>query len=145
MRVILVNAPLDQNIGSPASSFDQGLADRAEYEQWFASLSGDFRRGADWWAGHRSLPRAGACNGPAAAMNQQFMFGCEAAKTRLTSKDIKRKSDADYRRGWNSYTTGPSPPVPEIHAPTVEQSVPTESQATDADLVKRLNNRSLDR
>ena len=77
MRVIAVNTPPDQKIDSSASSFDQGLADRAAFEQWFASLNGDFRRGADWWAGHRSLPHAGTCNGPAAAINQMFTIGCE--------------------------------------------------------------------
>ena len=143
MRVILVNTPLDQNIGSSASSFDQGLADRAEFEQWFASLSGDFRRGADWWAGHRSLPHAGACKEPAAAMNQQFMFGCEAAKARLTSEDIKRKSDPDYRLGWNSYTGSSSPPVPQPRVPTAEQGAPAESEATDSDSARRLNEQEL--
>jgi DNA-binding helix-hairpin-helix protein with protein kinase domain len=145
MRVILFNTPPDQNIGSSPSSFDQGLADRAEFEQWFASLSGDFRRGADWWAGHRSLPHAGTCNGPAAAMNQQFTLGCEAAEARLTAKDVKRKSDPDYRRGWNSYAGSSSPPVPEARVPTAEQGAAAESEATDVDSVKRLNEQELRR
>src|SRR6516162_11512304 len=68
-------------------------------------LSGEFRRGADWWAGHRSPPHVGTCSGPAAEMNQQFTLGCEAAQARLTSKDVKRKSHPDYRRGWNSYSS----------------------------------------
>jgi hypothetical protein len=145
MRVILFNTPPDQNIGSSPSSFDQGLADRAEFEQWFASLSGDFRRGVDWWAGHRSLSHAGTCNSPAAAMNQQFTLGCEAAKARLTAKDVKRKSDPDYRRGWNSYAGSSSPPVPEARVPTAEQGAAAESEATDVDSVKRLNEQELRR
>jgi hypothetical protein len=145
MRVILVNTPPDQNIGSLASSFDQGLTDRAEFEQWFASLNGDFRRGAEWWAEHRSLPHAGTCNGPAAAMNQQFTLGCEAAKTRLITKDVKRNSDPDYRRGWNSYTGTSSPGFPESRVPTAEQDAPAGSEPTDADSVKRLNEQELRR
>ena len=111
--------------------------------KWFASLSGDYRRGADWWTGHRSLPHAGTCNGPAAAMNQQFTLGCEAAKARLASKDVKRKSDPDYKRGWNSYTGSSPPPVAEARVPTAEQGAPAESEATDADSVKRLNEQEL--
>ena len=107
--------------------------------------SGDFRRGADWWAGHRSLAHTGTCNGPAAAMSQQFTLGCEAAKARLTSKDVKRKSDPDYKRGWNSFTGSSSPPVPEAHVPTAEQGAPAESEAMDADSVKRLNEQELRR
>jgi hypothetical protein len=145
MRVILFNTPPDQNIGSSPSSFDQGLAHRAEFEQWFASLSGDFRRGVDWWTGHRSLPHAGACNSPAAAMNQQFTLGCEAAKAGLTAKDVKRKSDPDYRRGWNSYTGTSYAGFPESRVPTAEQDAPAESEPTDADSVKRLNEQELRR
>jgi hypothetical protein len=145
MRAILSTRPPDQNIGSSLSSFDQGLADRAEFEQWFASLSGDFHRGAEWWAGHRSLPHAGTCNGPAAAMKQEFTLRCEAAEARLTAKDVKRKSDPDYRRGWDSYSGSSSPPVPEARVPTAEQGAVAESEATDVDSVKRLNEQELRR
>src|SRR5215813_1359268 len=110
MRVILVNTPLDQNIGSSASSFDQGLADRAEFEQWFASLSGDFRRGADWWAARRSVASPGTCNGAIPEANQALIAGCEAARARLAPKDVRRKADPEYRRGWNMYNGMPTPP-----------------------------------
>jgi hypothetical protein len=78
-------------------------------------------------------------------MNQQFTLGCEAAKARLTSNDVKRKSDPDYRRGWNSYTGSSSPPTPESRVPTAEQSTASEGQATDADAAKRLNEEELKR
>jgi DNA-binding helix-hairpin-helix protein with protein kinase domain len=156
MRVLPISTWLDQIISpsapatpSPtpiASSFDQGRADRVDWEQWVVALTGDFRRGAEWWAGHRSLPSPGACNGPAAAMNQQFIFGCEAAKARLTPKDVKRKSDPDYRRGWNSYTDTTTPTAAlDNHAPTVNQGTPAESTDADFGAIKRLNEQELRR
>jgi len=144
MRVTAISGPQDQNSSLPVSPFDQGRADRLELEQWFAGLSGDFRRGADWWAGHRSLPNPGACSGPAAAMNQQFILGCEAAKARINHKDMRRRADAEYRRGWNTYTGNVSPPpAPESQTPTSQQGPPTEPSATDADLARRLNEQEL--
>jgi hypothetical protein len=130
----------------PAPPFDQGLADRAEWEQWVSAQSGDFRRGAEWWTGRRSLSSPGACNGPAAAMNQQFIFGCEEAKVRLSPNDLKRKSDPDYRRGWNSYTGTPTPTAAlDSQVPTVNQGAPTQSPDTDSDASKRLNEQELRR
>jgi len=160
MRVMPFSAWLDQ-INSPptpatsppapvTSSFDLGRVDRAELEQWFASLSGDFRRGADWWAGRRSLPNPGTCSGPASAMNPQFIAGCEAAKVWLTPKDIRRRADADYRRGWNTYTgSSPapsnSPPAPGPPVPLNTQIPPNNSSTADEDVTKRLNEQELQR
>jgi hypothetical protein len=145
MRVKPIRGPQDQYTKPPsASPFDQGLVDRAEWEQWIAAQSGDFRMGADWWAGHRSLKKPGTCDGPAAAGNQQFILGCEAAKARLTPRDIKQKSDPEYRRGWNR-DTGPTTPVP---APDSQAQAPTASAApneADADAVKRLNEQEFKR
>jgi DNA-binding helix-hairpin-helix protein with protein kinase domain len=154
MRVSPVDAPSNRVFSPPAppgfsplptaASFDQGLADRAELEQWFASLIGDFRRGADWWAGHRSLPNPGLCSGPASEMNLQFIAGCEAAKARLTAKDFRRKGDADYRHGWNSYT-GTTIPRPQVQSPTSEQGVSGGTPQTEDDRTKQLNEQELNR
>jgi DNA-binding helix-hairpin-helix protein with protein kinase domain len=145
-RIISPSAPATAPLAPVASTFDQGRADRADWEQWVIALTGDFRLGAEWWAGHRSLPSPGACNGPAAAINQQFILGCEAAKVRLGPKDIKRKSDPDYRRGWNSYadTTTP-PPATGSQALIVDQGASAASPDTDADAAKRLNEQELKR
>jgi hypothetical protein len=85
---------------SPALSpmFEKGLADRAAWEQWISSLSTDYRAGAEYWAGQRSLPRPGTCYGVPG-----FSAGCEAAKARLTPADALRKSEPDYKLGWNAY------------------------------------------
>jgi hypothetical protein len=85
-------------------SYDEGLKDRANWERWFAGLSGPFHTGAFWWSGQRSLDQPGACNGPASLGDLEFAAGCEAAKARLTPADIKRNTNPDYRRGWNSYS-----------------------------------------
>jgi hypothetical protein len=142
-QIISPPAPATPPPAPAASSFDQGLADRAELEQWFGSLSGDFRRGSDWWAGHRSLPNPGTCSGPASAMNPQFIAGCEAAKAWLIPKDIRRRADADYRRGWNTYTGTPLPP--QVLTPPVEQRPPANQNPTDADMANRLNEHELRR
>lgn len=143
MRVVKpIEGPQDQYANPPPiPPFDQGLADRAEWEIWAAALSGDFRRGAEWWAAHCSLANPGACNGPAAAMDQQFILGCEAAKARLIPKDSKRKSDPDYRRGWNSYTGT----TPDSQAPAVDQVGSAAPNDADADPVKKLNEQELKR
>ena len=145
-QIIKPSAPATPPLAPVASSFDQGRADRADWEQWVVALTGDSRRGAEWWAGHRSLRSPGACNGPAAATNQQFIFGCEAAKARLTPKDVRRKSDPEYRRGWNSYTDATTPTAAlDSQIPTVNQGAPTQSPDTDSDAVKRLNEQELRR
>jgi hypothetical protein len=147
MRVRSIGGSQDQYTSPPpAAPFEQGLADRAEWEQWLAAQSGDFRRGADWWAGHRRLLKPGACSGPTTVMNQQFVFGCEAAKAQLTPYDIKRKSDRNYRRGWNGYAGAATPaPAPDGQAPTVDQDTSAASGDTDGDAAKRLNEQELKR
>lgn len=86
------------------SSYDKGLADRTRWQNWLASLNTrpDFERGAFWWSGQRSLPNPGACQGPTAP-SQEFISGCEAAKQLLSPMDIQRKSNSEYKRGWNAY------------------------------------------
>jgi hypothetical protein len=45
-------------------AFQDGLRDRTSWERWFAGTSGDFKDGAEYWAGQRSLPHPGPCYGP---------------------------------------------------------------------------------
>jgi len=79
-------------------------------------------------------------------MSQEFVLGCEAAKARLTPTEIKRKSDPDYRPGWNSYTdTATTAPAPASQIPTVEQGAFAAPNDADADAVKRLNEQELKR
>ncbi len=89
-------------------------------EKWIAGLTGGYKRGVDWWAEHRSAANPGSCRGREAT-SLEFISGCEAARARLAPVDVKRKSDPEYRRGWNTYNDAPTtqpvaagPPVPPI-------------------------------
>lgn len=89
-------------VQAPASTaFDQGRADRAQYETWFNGLQGDARAGVESWVGRRSLRTPGSC-APPPGQSAQWSSGCTAARERLSSFDSRRKADPDYRRGWNS-------------------------------------------
>jgi hypothetical protein len=103
--VIVPNAPAPS---APAPSVplanlppmvQKGLADRTAWELWFESLpNGDYRDGAEYWAGQRSLSPPGSCYGSA-----DFNAGCVEAKERLDPTDRLRKSNPDYKLGWNAY------------------------------------------
>jgi hypothetical protein len=108
-----MTAPMPDN-GSPEA---QGHADRVMFEAWIAGLSGDQRRGADFWAAERSKPKPASCM--ATAPSPEYTSGCQEAQRRLTSFDVRRKSEPDYRKGWNA-------PVIETAAPgPIPTSTPT--------------------
>jgi hypothetical protein len=94
-----------QSLVSPARGsplFQKGVSDRQAWERWFASLNGDYRAGAAYWAGQRSLPDPGVCQGVVASKDDgQFTAGCLSAKERLVYPDTLRK-DVDYQAGWDS-------------------------------------------
>jgi hypothetical protein len=98
----LLPAPAEHAADTP---FAQGLADREAWEIWFAGLKGDYRTGALYWSGQRSLPMPGSC----AALGGETTAGCEAAKQRLDLSDGRRKQDPAYRLGWNSYINYSAP------------------------------------
>jgi hypothetical protein len=78
--------------------FQKGLTDRAGWENWYGSLSGDVQVGAYYWAGQRSLSYPGPCEG-----SPMFISGCQRAKELLTPTDVLRNSYPDYKIGWKSY------------------------------------------
>jgi hypothetical protein len=92
-------------VPTPTASpmFQRGLADRTAWENWLLKLDGDKRVGAEYWASQRSIPHPGACTGTPA-----FVAGCNQAKPRLAPSDILRKSEPDYKLGWNSFPENPS-------------------------------------
>ena len=47
-----------------------------------------------------------SCRG---GFSSEFTAGCEASKARLTPTDILRKSEPDYKLGWNAYREPASP------------------------------------
>ena len=86
-----------------ATSYDQGMTDRRAWETWFASLSGDTRAGANYWASIRNLPNHGTCAG-FRRPSDAFFAGCNSAKQFFDSRrvDIRRNTEPDYWDGWNS-------------------------------------------
>jgi hypothetical protein len=89
-------APILANL-SPL--FRKGLADRTSLEKWFSSQTGDFKAGAEFWAGQRSLPKPGTCH----QQSEAFQSGCMAAQEKLAAVDVLRKSEPDYKSGWNAF------------------------------------------
>jgi hypothetical protein len=110
--IALVAAVVISSPSHAASSlFEQGLQDRGQWEQWFNSLQSDYKTGAFFWASQRSLPNPGSCK----QMNDQFYAGCTEAKVKLSTSDALRKTEPDYKTGWNawdpSYVTAPAAPA----------------------------------
>jgi hypothetical protein len=85
-------------------AFQQGFAARREWEQWFATLTGDAQSGAAFWAGQRSLPHPTSCALSAEAKSWEWVNACEEAARRLAPSDARRRMEAGFRRGWNSYS-----------------------------------------
>jgi len=85
-----------------AAAFQDGLRDRLSWERWFVRTAGSFKDGADYWAGQRSLPNPGSCY-PSGHHLGDWTTGCLAAKRLLDPTDVRRKSEPEYRAGWNSY------------------------------------------
>jgi hypothetical protein len=80
------------------AAFRDGAADRQAWETWFNALSSDEHEGAFYWASQRSLSHPGNC----AALGGMHTIGCQEAKARLSPSDARRKSEPDYKAGWNS-------------------------------------------
>jgi len=81
----------------PSLSFQQGRADRAKWESWHATLTSDAWLGARYWTAQRSLQHPGNCVG-----TPDFQSACLGAQVRLAGPDTRRKTDPQYRLGWNS-------------------------------------------
>ena len=107
--------PDEQTRGQP-QAFVDGLTDRTAWEVWISSLPPTARAGAEFWASQRSLPRPAPCPSSDAI----FEAACVSARQRLTPTDVRRRSDPEYRRGWNAYVSTPpnfglpqQPPAPQ--------------------------------
>ena len=111
---------------TPGSPFDAGLADRRTLESWFASLTGDFKKGAEYWAGQRSSAKPGSCYLQDGTSAGEWTEGCLAAQSQLAPMDARRKAEPEYRQGWNSYTPSmelaSTQPNPVASAPAAEPS-----------------------
>jgi hypothetical protein len=54
--------PPAATVATSNTAFQQGLADRATWETWFGSIGGDYRSGAYFWTGQRSLAHPQSCS-----------------------------------------------------------------------------------
>ena len=86
-----------------SAAFDQGLADRRTWESWFNSLNGDAQAGAMFWGTERSKQNPKPCYLSIGSAAATFRQGCVAAKQFLDPTDVRRRTEPDYRQGWNSY------------------------------------------
>ena len=106
---------------SPATSLEgQGHADRMSFEAWMGSLSGDRRRGADFWGQERSKAKAVSCLAADGSLLPEFVSGCQEAQRRLALPDVRRRTEPDYRKGWNAdvmSTDAARPVLPSAVAP----------------------------
>jgi hypothetical protein len=91
-----------QNEAQPSTAFQQGQADRQAWESWFDNLAADKRGGADYWAAHRSVPNPRPCGAVPPSTGADWTAGCLASQQKLAASDVRRKSESDYRLGWNS-------------------------------------------
>jgi Bacterial SH3 domain len=80
------------------AAFRSGLSDYQTWDKWFSGLSGPYQAGAEAWAAHRSDPVPPDC----ASNDLAFRAGCEEARRRLAESDRRRRTDPNYRAGWNS-------------------------------------------
>lgn len=97
------STPQSEPTPSKSPAYQEGLAARRGVEAWFAGLNGDYRAGADYWAGQRSSSKSGSCYSPPAQYSKAWTDGCLEALRRFTPTDTRRKSEPEYKEGWNSY------------------------------------------
>lgn len=97
----------------PSVAFRQGQADRQTWESWFGKQTGDYRTGAEYRAGHRSVPNPGPCGGAGSpATSVEWTAGCLAAQQKLAAPDVRRKTESEYRLGWNNPPSAASSAAP---------------------------------
>lgn len=82
-----------------SAAYEQGQADRQSWESWFATLSGQYRAGAEYWAAHRSDPKPASCKAAPPATGAEWTAGCFTAQQRLAHVDVRRKTEPEYRLG----------------------------------------------
>jgi len=131
---LIDTAPSTQLSADQAVSamFRQGQADRQQWETWFAAQSGDYLAGATYWASHRSIAGRAGCSGPdSPTTGAAWTEGCSSALQRLAASDQLRKTQPDYRLGWNSISSPPDSAAPSsvTSEQPMAQGVPASSQS----------------
>jgi len=93
-------------------SYYQGHADRVRLEKLDNSLQGAEKQGFVFWSAQRSLSNPMSCTDGANAAfpndpndEATFVQGCQEGQVQLAPTDVRRKTDALYRAGWNAPLT----------------------------------------
>ena len=95
----VVDQTPSQSVNVP---FSNGLTDRKQWESWLAGLTGPEKDGAIWWASNRNSPHHQTCTTAPSKDDATWEAGCMNAQLKLTPVDLKRRSDPQYKSGWNS-------------------------------------------
>jgi len=89
------------NTDPTTQAYAEGRGARLVYEEWVAKLpNGDYRNGVMYWAGNRSNKPQPNC--AAVVSSADWLDGCMAARERLTPIDARRRTESDFKLGWNS-------------------------------------------
>jgi hypothetical protein len=97
--------PLAPPIAEQTTAYRQGDSDWRDLQAWFELQKGDRRAGADFWAGNRSKLDHKSCedaSGDFSGDKSAFAAGCLEAKRRLDPIDDRRRSEPEYRSGFNN-------------------------------------------
>lgn len=124
----------------PSEAFREGQADRRDWEAWFDQQSGDYRAGAEWWAGERSLPTRRSCAAASPSAGTDWTAGCFAAEEKLTPSDVRRKTEPQYRLGWNNLAPAASSPMATEDAGTAATRAQTAAPSATPTLVPTTSN-----
>ncbi len=93
----------------PSQTFLQGQRDREQWEAWFNDQPDEAKAGAGYWAERRSLSHPGTCMDSLHSPN--WVAGCLYAQRRLAAIDTHRKSNSEYRRGFNAPISNSNLPI----------------------------------
>jgi serine/threonine protein kinase len=127
----------------PHAAFEQGLTDRQSYETWVSSLSdgSQFKTGALYWTSVRSTKKAAVgCHGPGYTGTDDqnnWASGCEAAKAKLAPSDYRRRTNPNYRNGWNSVYAAPASTAATPNTDGSTNQPPAPMTKAEADAVER--------
>jgi hypothetical protein len=82
-----------------------GRDDRIAWNTWLSSLHGPYRDGVVFALNQFGLSQAASCYGPQGVNRGDFTVGCEIARQRLASVDVRLRGNPDYAAGWNGSRT----------------------------------------
>ena len=85
----------------PPTAFASGRDDHRAWNTWLAGLNGPYRDGAVFALGQFGLARVASCYGPQGISRGDFTTGCETARKRLATVEVKLRGNPEYAAGWN--------------------------------------------